>query len=192
MSSIRRTLELLVARLNASFQLGSTRADDWVLLSNLSGHDGQMPESTRDKLVLSLAGIQHETTISTHNPSLRVGDGQYTNVSPPVYINLLLLFVANFQDKNYPDGLEMISRTIAFFQQNPWFSQETLPGLDSGVGKITLDLVNVDIMQANYLISMMGIKYLPMVLYRLRMLPFRSEQISTLVPAVRGSRAGAG
>ncbi len=86
----------------------------------------------------------------------------------------------------------MISRTIAFFQQNPWFSQETLPGLDPGVGKITLDLVNVDITQANYLIAMMGIKYLPMVLYRLRMLPFRSEQISTLVPAVSGSRAGTG
>lgn len=183
---IRSTLESIRARLDAFFKVPEPRPEDWVILSNFVDHEGRPYEHAKDKIVLFLAGIQHETIVSTHQRAASIGGGQFGVVAPPLYINLHILLVANFYDKNYAEGLEMISRTIGFFQQNPFFTHESMPELDPGIDKLTIEMMNLDLTQANYLMGMMGIKYLPSVLYRIRMLPFRSDAVSGVVPPARG------
>jgi len=182
---LRSTVELICAKLDSSLRVSSPHSEPWVLLSNIVDHEGRVYEAAKHKLVVSVAGIQHETTISTRSRTtpLKDRDDQFGVVAQPLYVNLLLLFVANFYDKNYADGLDMISRTISFFQQTPFFTHETLPDLDTTIDKITLEMVNLDLTQANYLMSMAGLKYLPAVLYRLRMIPFRSDDTITGVVA---------
>jgi hypothetical protein len=85
----------------------------------------------------------------------------------------------------------MLSRTIAFFQQNPVFTHDRLPGLAPEVDKIALDFVNLDLTQTNHLMGMLGLKYLPSALYRLRMLTFASDAIASLVPATRRTKPAA-
>jgi hypothetical protein len=74
---------------------------------------------------------------------------------------------------------------VSFFQQTPFFTHETLPDLDTAIDKITLELVNLDLTQTNHLMGMAGLKYLPAVLYRLRMIPFQSDAIAGVVPPAR-------
>jgi hypothetical protein len=185
MNAIQSTLELIRARLDAFFKVSDPRTEDWVVLSNIVDHEGRTYESAKDKIVTFLAGIQHETIISTHTRTVSSGGGQYGVQNPPLYINLLVLFYANFYDKNYSDGLGMISRTISFFQQNPFFSHDTMPDLDPAIDKLTLEMMNMDVTQANYLMGLMGVKYLPSVLYKLRMIPFRSDVVGASVPAAK-------
>jgi hypothetical protein len=184
---IRSTLEIVSAKLDAFFQASNPRTEEWVLLSNVIDHEGRAHEQAKNKIVVSLAGIQHETIISTHQRTIPVGGGQYGVVSPPLYVNLLVLFVANFNDQNYKDGLGMLGSTISFFQQNPYLSHDNTPNLDPAIEKLTIEMMNVDLTQSNYLMGMMGLKYLPAVLYRLRTLPFRSDAISGVVPPARGA-----
>jgi hypothetical protein len=191
MSAIQSALERIRAKLDSSFKIADPRTEDWVILSNLMDHAGNPYIGAQGKMVMFLAGIQHETVVNTHGGRTtpisgdKSGGIQHGIVSPPLYVNLLVLFFANFYNENYPVGLGMISRTIGFFQQNPFFTHDTLPGLDPAIDKLTLELMNLDLTQANYLMGMMGVKYLPAVLYRVRMIPFRSDAVTGVVPAAR-------
>jgi hypothetical protein len=189
MGAIDTTLELIRQKLNEFFSNTDPREEDWVILSNVVDHEGQNYEPAKDKVVMFLANIQHETTISTYNRTVPVKGDQYVIVAPPLYIDLFVVFFANFYDKNYREGLAMISRTISFFQQYPWFTHDNLPGLDPVIDKLTLEMTNLDVTGINYLMGLMGTKYLPSVFYKLRMIPFSSEAMQGEVPAARGVQA---
>ena len=186
MELIETVCELIRQRLNAFFQNIDRTDEDRVVLSNIVDHDGAICQSARDKIVMVVTNITHETIISTYNPAVRASSTTYAVVSPPLYINLFILFFANFYDRRYSQGLAMISRTISFFQQNPWFTHANAPELDPRIDKITLEITNLDMLQANYLMGMLGTKYLPSVYYKLRLIPFTSEAMQATVPAAQG------
>jgi hypothetical protein len=186
MGEIHTTLELIRQKLNEFFRNTDPKEDDWVILSNIVDHEGRVYEPAKDKVVMFLANIQHETIISTYNRTTPVKDDQYAVVAPPLYIDLYVLFFANFYDKNYTEGLGMISRTISFFQQNPWFTHNNLPGLDPVIDKLTFEFTNLEVTGLNYLMGLTGAKYLPSVFYKVRMIPFTSDAIQAQVPAAQG------
>jgi hypothetical protein len=188
MAILQSTLDLLRARLDAAFQISDPRAEQWVTLTNPVDLDGRVLESARNKIVMTLAGLQSETSIGTFPGFLPAGD-QFARVAPPLHLNAFVVFFANFTEGNYATGLGMLSRTIAFFQQNPVFTHDRLPGLAPEVDKIALDFVNLDLTQTNHLMGMLGLKYLPSALYRLRMLTFASDAVAEMVPSARRARA---
>ena len=190
--AIQTTLELIRRKLNEFFQNADPREEDWVILSNIVDHEGHPYEPARDKIVMFLTNIQHETTISTYNRSVPVKGDQFAIVAPPLYLNLYVLFFANFYDKNYADGLGMISRTISFFQQNHWFSRSSLPGLDPTIDKLTLDITNLNTTDLNYLIGLTGTRYLPSIHYKIRMIPFESSAMLGQVPVAKGVQSPTG
>lgn len=186
MTLIKGTLELIRDRLNEYLKTAVPRKEDWVSLSNVLDNEGRAYDGARNKIVMFLSNIQNETIISTYNSTVPAKDNQYTIVTPPIYIDLYLLFYANFSDKQYSQGLGMISWTISFFQQNPWFTHQNLPGLDPEIDKLTFEIMSLDITDLNYLMGLMGVKYLPSVYYKVRMIPFRSDAIKGTVPAAQG------
>ncbi len=186
MDLIGQTLELLRDRLNQYFNNIYLDNDDKVIISNIVKHDGSLYEEAKDKLVIFLANMQTENIISTFSKDKLAEGNKYVSVTPPVYINLFLLFYANYADANYRNGLAMISGTIFFFQQNPVFTQNSLPGLNSAIDKLTFEMVNMDMAEHNYLMGLAGTKYLPSALYKVRMLPFVGQSIQGQTPAVTG------
>jgi hypothetical protein len=186
MVTIQATLELIRQKVNEFFKNADPRDEDWVILSNIVDQEGRACEEAKNKIVMFLANIKHETVISTHQRTMPVKGNRYAIVAPPLYIDLFVLFFANFSDSNYAEGLGVISQTIAFFQRSPWFTQDSLPGLDPDIEKLTFEMVNLEMADLNYLMGMIGAKYLPSVLYKVRVLPFRSEAMQGQVPGVQG------
>jgi hypothetical protein len=184
---IRVVLELIRNQLNGYLQNMDRRDEDWVILSNIVDHEGRSYEDARGKIVMFLANITHETTVSTFSYNVKTKNSSYANVQPPLYIDLFILFFANFYDRHYGEGLEMISRTIGFFQQNPWFTHDNMPDLDSRIDKLTMEITNIDLLEINYLMGTLGTKYLPSVFYKLRMIPFANDAMQAEVPAARGA-----
>jgi hypothetical protein len=189
MSDIRVTLELVRRRLNEFIRAEEPRGgEEWVVLSNLVDPDGSPVESARNKLVMFLAGIQKETMVSTYTAAVPSGDNQFSIVPPPLYVNLYVLLMANFYDANYAEGLGMITRAIRFFQQYPAFTHDSLPGLPDEVTRLTWDMANLDPVNLNYLMGVAGVKYLPSVYYRVRLLPFQSAAVQRQEPGVQGTQ----
>jgi hypothetical protein len=160
-----------------------------VILANIVDHDGRPYAAAKDKIVMVLVNIKHETVISTYTAAVRTKGSAYAVVPTPLYIDLYVLFFANFYNENYRQGLAMISRTISFFQQNSWFTADNLPDLPPVIDKLTLEITNLDLVELNYLMGMIGVKYLPSVFYKLRMLPFAGEAIEGVTPAIAGGDA---
>ena len=189
MSEIRGTLEQVRKRLNEFLWTASPRQDDWVILSDIVDQSGQPIQEAQEKVVMFLAGIQKETAVSTYNPNVPVAGNRYAVVAPPLYIDLFILFYANFSGKNYAEGLSAIQRTITFFQQNLWFTHDNLPGLDARIDKLTFEMTNLDPTDLNYILGLTGAKYLPSVYYKVRMIPFESDAMQAQVPAAQGVQA---
>jgi hypothetical protein len=101
--------------------------------------------------------------------------GRVGVVAPPLYVDLFVLFYANFADRNYIEGLTMISRVIAFFQQNPVFTRDNLPDLDPVIDKLRFEFTNLDLGSLNHLMGNLGVKYLPSAYYKVSMIPFQSN-----------------
>lgn len=190
MDPIRNILEILKTRLNEELRNLSQRPDDWVTLTSIVNHDGNINQECLDKVVLSIYNIVRENVISTYNPSIPAG-GQYVTVQPPIYIDLHVMFMANFSGANYAEGLSAISRVIGYFQQQPVLTHDIAPQLSPNVDKIVLEMENLSAVDVNYIMGMMGTKYLPSVFYKLRMVPYASNAMSASVyPARRGSITG--
>jgi len=96
----------------------------------------------------------------------------------PVKLNLYVLFSAAYsdgQEKNYKEALKRISRVVAFFQSKNVFTSNNTPRLDPVVGKLTVELCNMNMEEQNNLWSMLGGAYRPSVLYMFRALVFQEK-----------------
>lgn len=184
---IQQAFELIRNRLNAFLGSVDPGSDGWVVLANLVDHEGKPFPGADNKIVMFLGNVEYEST-SLPARTAQLSGTTYASMAAPRLINVWMMFFANFYNQRYGDGLDMLSRTISFFQQYPRFTHDSDPALDPRIEKLTVEMVNLDFTQLNYVMSMIGAKYLPMVCYKLRMIPFTSEAIQATVPAVR--RAG--
>lgn len=182
MATIPTTLELIRRKLHEFLQTTDPRNEDRVILANMVDEEGHVYEPAKHKVVMLLANIQRETAISTYTRTVPGKDNQYAIPAPTLYIDLFVLFFANFPGGNYTQGLAEISQTIRFFQENPLFTHENLPGLDPAMDKLTFELVNLDLADLHHLMDMIGAKYLPSVYYKVRMIPFGSGATSGASP----------
>ena len=164
---LQLTLELLRDRLDAALRAADPRSEAWVALTNAVDFDGHVSESARNKIVMMLAGLQSD-------PAMRKLPAKPI-VVPPLYVNALVLFFANFTDSDYPTGLGMLSRTIGFFHQSPVLTHDLLPGMAPEIDRIAMDFVSLSLPETNDLMGMLGLRYRPCALYTLKTLPLVSH-----------------
>ena len=117
---------------------------------------------------MALVGLHLEVS---KFPGPNAGAGDQLASTRPLNVNALVLFMANFADSDYPTGLGVLSRTIEFFQHNPVFMEDRLPGAAPEIDKVTVHFVSLDLTQTSHLMRMLGLNYLPCALYEVRMLP---------------------
>src|SRR6266436_904213 len=170
MAILQSTLDQLRARLEAALQTSVPRAEPWVALTNPVDLDGRVVESARNKMVMVLVGLQSDPAVRNVLPPAT--SGAAPRATPPLHLDALVMLMANFSGSEYAVGLGMLSRTVAFFHENPVLPPDPLPGQPAG--NVTLEFVNLDLAQTNQLMAMLDLKYLPAAVYRMRGLTFTS------------------
>ncbi len=178
---IPNAMESVRARLDQFLANTGDNGCHRVVTSNLFDQHGSLLPNAENRVVMTLVNITHETTVSNYArqpPGKQPGrQGDFVSKSPPLYVNLHLLFYANFADNNYGSALEAISDIIGFFQQHPVFTQETLPDLDPRIDKLTFEYQNLDFAELKDVMGLIGARYLPSALYKLRALPFAGDAV---------------
>ncbi|MEO6834270.1 MAG: DUF4255 domain-containing protein [Chitinophagaceae bacterium] len=122
--------------------------------------------SMANRAVISLVNVEEDRLsrqqeLVTKNAGLGI-----TYQQPPVFLNLSVLFVMNL--KSQEASLRWLSAIIRFFQFQPVFTPLSHPALNSGIEKLTVEMQTLSFEQSNQLWSMLGGKYLPSVLYKVR------------------------
>ena len=104
--------------------------------------------------------------------------------NPPIYVNLYLMFASYFSGSNYQEGLKFISNTIHYLQGQSVFDQHNSPQLDPNINKLVMDIHNLDITDLSNLWGVLSGKYLPSVLYKVRMVTVDTNAVKDQVPAI--------
>ncbi len=162
----------------------SGRAEDVVVTSNLMEQDGTVSPHVNDKIVISLVNIEKDTTAVSQQRVANASTMRSTVTSPPLNVNLYLMFASYFGGNRYPVGLEFISRTILYLQGQSVFDRHNSPELDARISKLVLDIHNLDINDLSNLWGVLGGKYLPSVLYKVRMVTMDSSAITGQVSSI--------
>lgn len=182
---IHNLLPIVGAELNNYFKSRFDIDEDRLILSNLINQDGSVAVEGTNKVVCSLVNVHEETTLKSTAGTSSIGGG-YAISGPDIHVNLTVMFSAYFSGKNYVEALKFLSGVIYFFQSKPVFTTSNTPGLSSNIDKACFDLTSLSYHDLNSVFAMMGAKYMPTAIYRIRMLTFSSDNIEDTIPSVGG------
>jgi len=180
----------LAGQLNQSLRRTFKIGEDLVVVSNLTEADGNLVSKVPDKLVLFLVNIEKDTLPYKPSALSHAGLGRMGISQAPVHLNLMLMFAATFSGANYPEALKFVSHTIGFFQSRPVFDHQNTPELDPRIDRLLLDIENLGLSDLSNLWGILGGRYLPSVLYRMRMLAIDAGQLSGQAPYVSQPHTG--
>ena len=75
------------------------------------------------------------------------------------------------------DQADIDAGTIGFFQAHPVFDRASAPELDARFERLTMEIENLNTTELSNLWGILGSRYLPSVLYRLRMVTIDEGQV---------------
>ena len=181
------TIQFVKNKLNAYFRNTSRWAEEKAIIANVSAvQSGSDPEFS-DKLLISLAHLNLEYAVLNQHGKVLSGE-QFNRVQPPVTFNTDLLFSAS--SIKYEESLKLLSDTITFFQANHFYDPTNSPDLPKGIQKISLSVLDLDYHESSQLWSKIGAKYIPSILYRMRLVVFDANQTEGTIPPVSAGRVG--
>ena len=168
---IDKALIFLKEEINKNLKLKFPTLDDKVVLSNIVDLDQSdtvgLPEN---KVVLSLIYIEEERMYKSQEFKRRNTDGDLVHAYPPLRFNLYVLFAAHFNNNNYNEALKFLSHILRFFQGRPVFDAQNYPTLDSDIQTLFVDLYTQPMDQQSQLWQALGGKFLPSIMYKLRLI----------------------
>ncbi|MDF1675992.1 MAG: DUF4255 domain-containing protein [Vicingaceae bacterium] len=183
---ISKALTFVSDFLNHEIKMSYGIDEDRVVISSLINPDGTITENIENKIVISVINLEHETTVNSQGNYVNGGNNNFGKVSPPVYLNIYLLISANYDSGNYIEALKMLSTVIGVFQANTYFTQQKNPTMPSPLEKLTFEIFNLPINELSHIWSGIGAKYVPSIVYKVRMISIREDLITKEVPGLSG------
>lgn len=171
-------------QLNQALRRNFQVAEDLVVVSSLHEHDGGLATHTANRIAVFLVNLERDTVAGLSPRPIATGA---TLLQPaPVHLNMMLMFAANFGGTTYPEALKLLSATIAFFQSRPLLDHHNTPDLDPRIDRLVLDLENLPLGELSQLWGILGGRYLPSVLYRVRLISVDAGHSQGTQQPVRG------
>ncbi|NVO10595.1 MAG: DUF4255 domain-containing protein [Bacteroidales bacterium] len=192
---IDTTLNFLTQEINTFLKIkNNTPNEDKIVLSSIASESGLVIPNK--SLGLSLINIEEERVFKEQRAAYLNENGKTQHYNPELRLNLYILITSNFQDKvkedptdDYREGLKQLSNVILFFQSKNVFTNENSPllaSLDPNIQKIIVELYSYSFEQLYNFWSVVGTKYLPSVLYKVRMLRFQGGSVDAELPVASG------
>ena len=180
---ISEALKIIRAELgNYIGGLGDSGNDGDVILGNISQLENDDTGALTDKIIITLVNAEEESALKNVNNFYR-GNGPLTFHNPSIYLNLYILFTANWPT-NYEDALRRLSNVIEFYQGKNIFTIQNSPNSvnDQNIFsnpdfKLILDMYTMTFEQINHLWGSLGGKQIPFVMYKVRLIKVDSDRI---------------
>ena len=149
-----------------------------VVLTKVADANGNVVIEGNNKIIFSLVNIEKETGVYPPQVLSRTASSNTGTLAfPPIALNLMLLFAANTDD--FKEGLKLLSKVVEFFQVNRVFDKQFSTSLPSGINKLTFEMVSLDFQALSHLWGCIGSKYIPSVIYKLRLISIHGDSDRT-------------
>ena len=181
---ITQTLSFIKNTLNSYLKLKTNNDDDKVVLTNIVSQDGTTTHLPENSILLTLINVEEEKVGKSQTSYIELSNGVISKINPEIKLNLYLLFSANFGEDKYNEALKFLSLIISFFQNKNVFNHQNSPELNEKIEKIIVDLYTLNLEQQNHLWAALGAKYMPSVVYKIRMLTIQELEVKTEAPSI--------
>jgi hypothetical protein len=179
---IEKTLSFIEHELNGYLGARFPSPQPHAVVASLASSDGTSAANIESRLVISLVNIERETAAAGAGMTARSGGG-YAQHQPPLYLNVYVLLSASFSN-NYKQALQFLDTALGFLQARPNFDARSSPQFPRELDRLSLELVSLSIQELNNLWAILGAKYLPSALYKVRMLVVQEYWMTAAVPAI--------
>lgn len=178
---IDKALDFICKQLNSYLltKLVPAPQDDIaIILSNVSQLNETQPNSGGEdadpqNAFLSLINIEEDRISKSPENFVRSFDGSVVYKNPKIFLNLYVLFAVNLA--SYPESLKRLSYIIQFFQYQNVFNSLNSPTIPAGIDELILDLMTLSYQDLNNLWGILGSRYLPSVMYKVRMININED-----------------
>ena len=185
---------MLVSQLTSYvFQEDPNADDPPVVLGNIgmSISFGGTETYLNGRIVLSLVNIMEESTMKNAS-AYQMNNGRPELANPPAFLNLFLLFTANFNNPPgnngdsvaYNNSITRLSQVIEFFQSKRVFTVQNSPDPnivqdpDLQDLRVAMDLYSMTFEQVNHLWGSLGGKQAPFVMYKAWITPVKRDLVT--------------
>lgn len=140
-----------------------------------------------DNIVISLVNVDEETAGKDQVYYRENPNGTRAVLNPTLQLNLYVLFSAYSgmaANERYSNCLRLLSYVARFFQRKHVFTQANTPGLPAEIEKLIVELMSPTFEEQNNLWGALGAKYMPSLIYRVRLLAIRELDESLEAPLI--------
>ncbi|MFA8434716.1 MAG: DUF4255 domain-containing protein [Marinifilaceae bacterium] len=172
--------KFLSEKLNEHLKGRYNSPEEMVTVSAMSSASGAEMDEIQNKMVLSLVNLERETAMGIGAVYSRMPSDMVKVSRPPWHLNLVFVAASVFNDKQYLQSLRVLSSVLEFFQaQNVFF----FTSWESNVKKewkITVEPVNLNYQELTNLWSVLGGKYYPSMVGKIRMVTVDAQEIESV------------
>jgi len=133
-------------------------------------------------LGFTLINVEEERVTRAQQGHSLTPDGRVLHLNPEIKLNLFVLVAAHFPD--YETGLKFLSGAVRFFQGKGVFTPANTPELDPSIVRLIVELNTLNLEQQHHLWGLLGAKYLPSVVYRVRMITIQEARATDDQPPI--------
>jgi hypothetical protein len=190
---INDLLAILKDSVNAHLSASSGWGDDQTDQGQVVFTESERTDAIDFKLgavTLLLVNLEQEHAARPGDPyRVSMPDGSTQRVSPPIFLNCLVMFVARFKD--YQQGLRYLSTILQYFQSRRVLDHENTPALSERIEKVVMDYISLPVSDLHNMWGLLRAAYQPSLIYRARMVIFQDEdgvtppQISTAITRIK-------
>lgn len=176
-------LNCLAEEMNLFFRSKLKIHEDKVIVSAIVNQDGSIAVQGENKVLITLVNIIRDTNMKR---DLSGGNSVSANTPRPICIQLYIMVSCYFSGSNYPEALRFLSFVIGFLQEKNVFDHTNTPKLDENLDKLVFEMESFEPDRLSNIWSVLGAKYMPSVLYKVRMIMFDSNKVSEYRPVISG------
>jgi hypothetical protein len=171
-----------------------------VIIENIGLFETDQGAELKDNIIITLVNIEEESSFKNGQTFSKWPDGKARYENRPIYLNLYVLFTANFSggvppNNGYVHALKRLSLVIEFFQGKSVFTPASssipLPPELSDLGnpdiaslQLKLEMYTLTFEQINHLWGSLGGRQIPFVMYKVRMVSITERSIRREVPLI--------
>ncbi|HUH33980.1 MAG TPA: DUF4255 domain-containing protein [Daejeonella sp.] len=171
-----------------------------VIIENIGLFETETGADLKDNIIITLVNIEEESSLKNGQTFSKWPDGKARYENRPIYLNLYVLFTANYPGGNPPNNgyvlaLKRLSLVIEFFQGKNTFTPASssipLPPELSDLGnpdiaslRLNLEMYTLTFEQINHLWGSLGGRQIPFVMYKVRLVSITERSIRREVPLI--------
>jgi len=184
---IDQAVQFIERELNAYFRFRLETIEDKAVASAIVNQDGSPAIKEENKVIISLVDLQEESVLKNTGIQHSLRNGGFIKSPLPVHLNLYLMFSSMFSNSNYNEALRYLSETIMYFQARPLFDRTNYPALqNTSIDRLAFEMHHFDYQARNNLWSTIGAKYIPSVIYKVKLITIQEVPVGQPTPGISG------